>query len=68
MTQAIHINLGNYRSRIEQDVKDLIEKYHSLVETNSPDVDEDLADAFIMIEVRKVLKIIQDRKLEKMIN
>ncbi len=68
MTQAIHINLGNYRSRIEQDVKDLIEKYHSLVETNSPDVDEDLADAFIMIEVRKVLKIIQDSKLEKMIN
>lgn len=68
MTQALPNNLGNYTQLITEDVKNLLKKYHSLVEKNAPDLDEDLADAFIMLEVRKVLKNIQDDTLEKIIN
>ncbi|MFO1389149.1 hypothetical protein [Cellvibrio sp.] len=60
--------LNDYPRRIEQDIKALIEKYHAMMGNNLPDLDEDLADAFIMLEVRKVLKSIQDDKLEKLIS
>ena len=68
MAQVLPIDLGNYTSLIAEDVRNLIKKYHSLVETNTPNLDEDLADALIMLEVRKVLKNIQDVALEKIIN
>lgn len=68
MTQIAQLDLTNYRQNITDDVKNLIEKYHSLVERNIPELDEDLADAFILLEMRKALKNIQDDKLEKIIN
>ncbi|GGY69231.1 hypothetical protein GCM10011613_11930 [Cellvibrio zantedeschiae] len=68
MTHVAHIDLANYRDSIAEDVRNLIEKYHSIVEDNSPDIDDDLADAFILLEMRNALKNIQDDKLEKIIN
>lgn len=68
MTQLAQINLNNYRKNIVKDVKNLIEKYHIIVEDKTPDIDDDLADALILREVRNALKNIQDDKLEKIIN
>jgi len=68
MTSVAQIDLKDYRRRITQDVKNLFEKYHTLVEGSLPEVDRDLADAFILLEIRKILKNIQDDKLEKIIN
>lgn len=63
-----HIHLNNYRNSIAEDIKNLVEKYHVMVEGSNPDIDDDLADAFILREVRNALKNIQDDKLEKIIN
>lgn len=68
MTHIAYENMENYRTSIMEDVKNLIEKYHSMVEGSSPDIDDDLADAFIFLEMRNALKNIQHDKLEKIIN
>lgn len=68
MTQILYANLNTYRKSIAKDVKNLIEKYHSIVEVSDPDIDDDLADALVFMEVRNALKNIQDDKLAKIIN
>jgi hypothetical protein len=68
MAHVAQIDLKDYRHRITQDVKNLFEKYHTLVEGILPEMDGDLADAFILLEIRTILKNIQDDKLEKIIN
>jgi len=67
MNHVADMDLHNHRVKIVQDVKNLIEKYHSLFE-RSPDIDDDLADALILREMRSALKNIQDDKLNKIIN
>jgi len=68
MTQIAEMDLHNHRIKIVEDVKSLIEKYHSLFEKSTLEIDEDLADALILQEMRSALKNIQDDKLNKIIN
>ncbi len=55
------------RESIALDVKNLIEKYHNMLGDGST-IDNDLADALILLEMRNAIKSFQDNKLEKIIN
>jgi hypothetical protein len=68
MTHIARLDLNNYRHRIAEDVKNLIEKYHVIIEGHVPDIDANLAGALFFKEMRTALKNIQNENLEKIVN
>jgi len=67
MTHFEHIE-NAHRGSITEDVKTLVEKYVSIFEGDVPDIDENVANALILVEMRKALKDIQDDQLKKILN
>jgi hypothetical protein len=68
MTNITEIDLHNHRIKIIEDVKSLIEKYHDIFDKSTFDIDDNLADAIILREMRSALKNVQDEKLNKIVN
>jgi hypothetical protein len=50
-----HMELDAHRSQINADVKSLVEKYRSNFDWDIPEIDQDIADKFILAGIRKSL-------------
>jgi len=55
MKKIEQIELEAHRNQIDTDVKRLVEKFRAIFDWDVPEIDQRLADALILTEIRKAL-------------
>ncbi len=59
MEEIENIELGIYRRQINEDIKNLVEKYRTIFGGDVPDIDQQRADKLILDAMQESLEIVR---------